>query len=308
MPQIHIGVDIPTNRAIDMLIAAGAGTVAFIGIVFSLLFLVVQFGSTAFSPRLNLFRDAPIVWRTFSFYTGVVVYSLTAALVIGRDEKTSSSVPIVAFVAVLASIILYRQLQIGAFKSIQLSSTLAQVAHRGRVVIDGLYVPQAPATSPIDQPRSANIPSADGHVLREIRWPRRAAIVQVIDVPRVLRAAERARRDPVQGGIRRDDRRRSHPSRRERRNRRAARARDFQGVHGRRGADVRAGPCARDSIACRHRTASTLAGHQRPNHSNAGDTPPSKDSPPELELDLLFTAAWVKDPSDSLTPRDRRLA
>jgi uncharacterized membrane protein len=192
MPQVHIGVEIPTSRAIEMLVAAGAGTVAFIGIVFSLLFLVVQFGSTAFSPRLNLFRDAPIVWRTFSFYTGVVVYSLTAALVIGREEKTSAAVPIVAFVAVLASIILYRQLQIGAFKSIQLSSTLAQVAHRGRVVIDGLYVLKAPVADPINQPGSAGAPSPSEHALHEVRWPRRDAIVQVIDVPRVVRAAQRA--------------------------------------------------------------------------------------------------------------------
>ena len=70
-----------------MLIAVGAGTVTFIGIVFSLLFLVVQFASTTFTPRLNLFRDDPIVWRAFAFYTAVVVYSLTAALVIRRDEK-----------------------------------------------------------------------------------------------------------------------------------------------------------------------------------------------------------------------------
>lgn len=40
-PHTGIGFDIATNRAIDMLIAAGAGTVTFIGIVFSLLFLVV---------------------------------------------------------------------------------------------------------------------------------------------------------------------------------------------------------------------------------------------------------------------------
>jgi uncharacterized membrane protein len=122
---VHIGFDIPTTRAIEMLIAVGAATVRFIGIVFSLLFLVVQFASPTFTPRLSLFRDDPIVWRAFAFYTAVVVYSLTAALVIGRDEKTSAVVSIVAFVAVLAVIIVYRQLQIGAFKSIQLASALA---------------------------------------------------------------------------------------------------------------------------------------------------------------------------------------
>jgi uncharacterized membrane protein len=190
-PQIHVGFDIPTTRAIEMLIAVGAGTVTFIGIVFSLLFLVVQFATTTFTPRLSLFRDDPIVWRAFAFYTAVVVYSLTAALVIGQDEETSAIVPIVAFVAILAAIVVYRRLQMGAFRSIQLASALAQVARRGREVIDGLYIAKASASDPIDAPGPARTASSD-EPLQEIRWPRTAAILQVIDVPRVLRAAQRA--------------------------------------------------------------------------------------------------------------------
>lgn len=179
-PHVGIGFDIATNRAIDMLIAAGASTVTFIGIVFSLLFLVVQFGSTTFTPRLTRFRDAPTVWRAFALYAAVVVYSFTAALVIGRDQTTSGVAPIVASVGVLASLIAYRQLQLGAFKSIQLASTLAQVASRGSEVIDGLYTPNRPRTS---SPAGANS--------REIRWPGRSGILHVIDVPRILRAADR---------------------------------------------------------------------------------------------------------------------
>src|SRR5262249_59383866 len=118
-----VGFETRATRACELRIAVGAATTTFIGIVFSLLFLVVQFGSTAFTPRLNLFRDAPIVWRTFALYTGVVVYSFTAALVIGRDEHTTGAVPIVAFTAVLASLALHRRLQLSAFESIHLAST-----------------------------------------------------------------------------------------------------------------------------------------------------------------------------------------
>ena len=50
-------------------------------------------------------------WLAFAFYTAVVVYALTATVVIARDEKTSAAVPIVAFAAVLGSIILYRLLR-----------------------------------------------------------------------------------------------------------------------------------------------------------------------------------------------------
>ena len=133
------------------------------------------------------------MWRAFAFYTAVVVYSLTAALVIGQDEKTSAIVPIAAFAAILAMIIVYRRLQMGGFKSIQLASALSQIARRGRDVIDGLYIREAPVNDPIGRPDRADAADADDGPRQEIRWPRPAAIVQVIDVPRVLRAAERAR-------------------------------------------------------------------------------------------------------------------
>lgn len=191
-PRVGVGFDVSTNRAIQMLVAVGAGTVTFIGIVFSLLFLVVQFGSTTFTPRLNLFRDAPIVWRAFALYTAVIIYSFTTAIVIGQDEKTTAVVPIVAFVGVLASLTLYRRLQMVAFKSIQLASTLAQVARRGRMVIDGLYTQPARPTDAMDSASRAQGPATVGDGRHEIRWPEHSAVLQVIDVPRLLRAAERA--------------------------------------------------------------------------------------------------------------------
>lgn len=191
MPRLQGGFTIDSNRAVEILVTVAGGTVAFIGIVFSLLFVVVQFSATTFTPRLNLFRDAPIVWRAFAFYTAVVIYSFTAALVIGRSESTSGFVPLLAFVAVVASLIVYRRLQTAAFKSIQLASTLSDIASRGREVIDGLYTDpmgQARPPGPLGRARAAG---TDNN-WREVRWPRPQATLQVIDVPRVLRAAERA--------------------------------------------------------------------------------------------------------------------
>jgi uncharacterized membrane protein len=191
LPQAHVGYDIPVSEAVPMLVAVGAATVTFIGVVFSLLFLVVQFGSTTFTPRLNLFRDAPIVWRAFAYYVGVVVYSLTAALVIGRDEKVSGVVPFTAFLSVLLAIILYRSLQNAAFKSIQLASTLSQVASRGRQVIDGLYTASAQA-APTTIPHHTPATSPPSQGTHQIHWPHPSTVIQVINVPRVLRAAEQA--------------------------------------------------------------------------------------------------------------------
>lgn len=188
-PRINIGFSLASNRTIDMLISVGAGTVTFIGIVFSLLFLVVQHGSTTFTPRLNLFRDAPIVWRAFALYTAVVVYSFTAALVIGRDERTSGLVPIISVLGVFATIIVFRRLQLEAFRSIQLGPTLTQVTIRGIEVIDGLYPVPAREGPTSDEDRVA-LREPESQLGRIIRWPRGTAVLQVVDVPALLRAAD----------------------------------------------------------------------------------------------------------------------
>jgi uncharacterized membrane protein len=59
-------------------------------------------------------------------------------------------------------------------------------------VIDGLYILEAPRVDPIEQPDGVSAASASEQSLREIVWRRAPAVVQIIDVPRVLRAAQRA--------------------------------------------------------------------------------------------------------------------
>jgi uncharacterized membrane protein len=185
VPRIAIGFSVPSTRAIELLFAVGAGIVTFIGIVYSLLFLVVQFGSTAFTPRLNLFRDAPIVWHAFGFFTGVLVFSFSAAFAIGGNDETTGLVPLSLVLLLLTSIGLFRALQTGAFKSIQLASVLAQVTERGREVIDGVY----PAGSDDrTYPAREDLPAVN----TSIRWTRGAAVMQHVDVPRLLECAERA--------------------------------------------------------------------------------------------------------------------
>src|SRR5690349_16662783 len=64
-----------------------------VSIIFSVLFLVVQWAFSSRSPRLNMFRDDPVVWRTFGLAAGVFVFSVTAALVIGNDPEVPVIVP-----------------------------------------------------------------------------------------------------------------------------------------------------------------------------------------------------------------------
>jgi uncharacterized membrane protein len=184
LPQITIGPTAASTRVTDALVSIGFGTLGLVSIIFSLLFLVVQWAFGSLSPRLNLFRDDPIVWRTFGITVGVFVFSVTAALVIGNDPHVSVIVPAVEVAAVLLTVALMRTLQVRAFTSIQLAPTLAAIATQGRAILDDLYTRPWPA-----EPRP---PAALPPLRRAVIWPHGQTTLQQVHVPRLLDAADRA--------------------------------------------------------------------------------------------------------------------
>jgi len=184
LPRITFDSTVASTRVTEGLVAAGFGVLGLVTVIFSLLFLVVQWAFSSLSPRLNLFRDDPIVWRTFAFAVGVFVFSVTTALVIGDQQKVSVIVPTAEVVALLAAIALIRILQVKAFASIQLAPTLSAIAGQGRGIIDDLY--HRPSTA--DRQPTAPLPPR----LRAILWPHRQAILQQLDLGRLLAAADGA--------------------------------------------------------------------------------------------------------------------
>jgi len=146
LPRITVESTVSSVRVSEALVAVGFGVLGLVSIIFSLLFLVVQWAFSSLSPRLNLFRDDPIVWRTFGFAIGVFVFSVTTALVIGDQTKVSVIVPAAEVVAVLAALAMIRSLQVRAFASIQLAPTLAAIAGQGRGILEP--VPPAVAGGP----------------------------------------------------------------------------------------------------------------------------------------------------------------
>ena len=181
VPQITFESTVSGSKATDWLVAGGFGVVGLVTVVISLLFLVVQWSFTSLSPRLNLFRDDPIVRRTFGVSVGVFVFSVTAALVIGGQEKVSVIVPVAEVVAVLAAVVFMRGLQVKAFASLQLAPTLSAIAGHGRVILDDLY--RRPYAA--DRPPGVRLPPRR----RAILWPHRQAVLQQLDLGRLLAAA-----------------------------------------------------------------------------------------------------------------------
>jgi uncharacterized membrane protein len=179
LPQITAESTVASSRVTEALVGVGFGVLGLVSIIFSLLFLVVQWAFSSLSPRLNLFRDDPIVWRTFGLAVGVFVFSVTAALVIGNDPEVSVIVPAAEVTGVLAALALIRTLQVKAFASIQLAPTLSAIAAQGRGVLDDLY--SQPGTT---DRNPATLPP----LRRGVTWPHRQAILQQLDLRRLLGA------------------------------------------------------------------------------------------------------------------------
>jgi uncharacterized membrane protein len=134
--------------------------------------LVVQWAFTSLSPRLTLFRDDPVVWRTFALAVGVFVLSVTTALVIGDQQKVSVIVPAAEVVAVLAALALIRALQV---RGLRLHPAGAHAVGHRRA---GPRHPRGPVSSAVGGRPAAGCP-AD-------------ATLQQLDLGRLLRTADGA--------------------------------------------------------------------------------------------------------------------
>ncbi|MFD3806799.1 DUF2254 domain-containing protein [Streptomyces sp. NPDC058611] len=183
-PMVSVGPQVEAGRVVSLLFTIGFGVISLVSIIYSMLFLVVQFSASTFTPRLGLFRDEPIVWRAFAFTVGVFVFCVTSALAIGVGPSVSSFVPVTAMLLALVAIVFMRTLQMKAFDSIQLGHALTAIATRAHLLFDGLYAgPYDPAGAAEDAS-----PAAAG-ATTPVRWSGAAVVLQQFDVPALIGAA-----------------------------------------------------------------------------------------------------------------------
>jgi uncharacterized membrane protein len=181
IPAIQAGPMVDAARSANLLTAVAGGVIPLVAVVFSLLFLTVQFASTTLSPRLNLFRDTPLVWHAFGFFIGVFVFAATAALRTSSRPEVSALVPATAIALTLAAMAVARQLQTRAYRSLQMGPVVQEITRRGRVGVDQLY-----------EVGTADSPSASSHSLTpagEVRWRGSDGYIRQIDVRRLFALA-----------------------------------------------------------------------------------------------------------------------
>ncbi|MFD7097123.1 DUF2254 family protein [Streptomyces xanthophaeus] len=199
VPRISVGPQVEVARVVTLVFSIGFGVVSLVAIIYSMLFLVIQFSASTFTPRLVLFRDDPIVWRTFAFVVGVFIFSVTAGLSMGKRTEVTVAVPVATVLCALLTLVFVRTLQSRAFSAIQLAAVLDAVSERGRRLFDDLYArPYAPGAPGSRPPADRPVPGTDGaggtdgaDAPLEVRWPGKAAVLQQIDVPALAAAAAR---------------------------------------------------------------------------------------------------------------------
>ncbi|MFD4871326.1 DUF2254 family protein [Streptomyces sp. NPDC058412] len=185
-PLADVGPQVEAGRVTTMLFSVGFGVISLVSIIYSMLFLVVQFSATTFTPRLAFFRDEPIVWRAFAFAVGVFVFCVVAGLGIGTRKEVAALLPCIAMILTLIALAQMRTLQTKAFDSIQLAHSLTAIATRAHRSYDSLHLrPYVPGrTAPAPPPPGTGATST-------VRWSGPATVVQQIDVHALVAVAQR---------------------------------------------------------------------------------------------------------------------
>ncbi|MFF9016904.1 DUF2254 family protein [Streptomyces sp. NPDC014870] len=191
LPEIDGGYQVAAERVVDVLKVVGLGVLSVATLIFSVLFLVVQWAAGNFSHRLQLFRTDPMVWRLFALVVGVLVFSVTATLAIGTHRTASVAVPATALVLAATALVQVRRLQLRALKSIQLAHVLAELRDRGREVLRAMYPLPDGGDGHDVVPGSGPAPPLPD-VTSTVVWAGDTALVAQVDWVRLVRVAERA--------------------------------------------------------------------------------------------------------------------
>jgi uncharacterized membrane protein len=118
-----------------------SGMLALTGIVFSLAFVMVQFSSIAYSPRLVVwFSRDPVISHGMGIFTATFIYSLVALGWVDRngDGRVLFFSSWLVIFLVIASVMVLALL-VQRLAALQLSGVIAFISKRGRQVIAEMY-------------------------------------------------------------------------------------------------------------------------------------------------------------------------
>src|SRR5262245_3803835 len=165
--------------------AVASGMIALTGIVFSLIFVMVQFSATAYSPRLVIWvaRD-PIMSHSLGMFTATFCYSLT--MLAWVDRESAGHVPLVSgwmvFALLLGSIGMFIAL-IDRVGKLQINRMLIFTGDQGRKAIRELFGAAGPAAA-------SPVKLDPGSATQTVTYSGRPRVIQLIRFPDLVRLAK----------------------------------------------------------------------------------------------------------------------
>ena len=138
------------GAAMTIASAIASGMIALTGVVFSLVFVMVQFSATAYSPRLVLWvaRD-PVIGHSLGIFSSTFLYSLF--LLAWVDRSASGRVPLISMWMTVALLIASVGMFVALLERVgmlQVNRMLITTSRRGRASIEELYPPVGRPGSP----------------------------------------------------------------------------------------------------------------------------------------------------------------
>ena len=134
----------------SILSAVASGMITLTGIVFSLVFVLLQFGSATYSPRISrIFAHSYVLRNALGIFTGTFLYSLMAMRTIGMEEADQvNSFPIwIVTVWLLGSIAILARL-IRVFATLTITNILTALGRVGQLSIKRVYKPYIKSPKP----------------------------------------------------------------------------------------------------------------------------------------------------------------
>jgi uncharacterized membrane protein len=147
------------HESVAFLQATAAGMMALTGIVFSLLVVLLQFGTTAYSPRIVAVVGRPqALGAAGGTFIGTFLYALMALRGVGAlaGGATSSLIVWVAFAWLLSSVFMLTRV-VRALAHMLQTNVLYHLGDAGQREIDALYRPLAPGEA-ADEPAARDVP------------------------------------------------------------------------------------------------------------------------------------------------------
>lgn len=192
LPGYNHGVTIPVAIAIFASIAQG--TLALTAIIFSLAFVMVQFSSAAYSPRLVLWlTQDPIIWHAMGLFTATFLYSLVTLIWV--DRWGSGQVPFFSGLLViflLVASVMVISLLVQRLALLQVTGVMRFIGNKGRQVISEIYPPLTPAKAEkeienLPKPAIPNLP-----VTQTVVHTGEPMAIAAYDVPALVNLARQA--------------------------------------------------------------------------------------------------------------------